>query len=310
MRAILSVSDKTGLATLGRGLVGLGVELVSTGGTAKALAAAGLPVVNVSDVTGFPGDDGRPGQDAAPGRSTAASSPAAIAPTISRRLPPTASRWSISSSSTSIRSRRRPQNPRRRSTSWSRRSTSAARACSARPPRTSATSWSSSIRPTTRACSRSSARDGRAVAGVPVRADAEGVRAHGAVRRDRSRRRWSIGGPGRTAAMIASSRCRRTHGERRDRCATARTRIRSRAGSCRPRDLGRAWQVHQGKELSYTNLLDLDAALRIALEFTEPAAVVIKHTNPCGVATGAPSRTPTSARARPIRCRPSAASSA
>ena len=47
-----------------------------------------------------------------------------------------------------------------------------------------------------------------------------------------------------------------------------------------------AWQVHQGKELSYTNLLDLDAALRIALEFTEPAAVVIKHTNPCGVATG------------------------
>ena len=39
--------------------------------------------------------------------------------------------------------------------------------------------------------------------------------------------------------------------------------------------------------MSYTNLLDLDAALRIALEFSEPAAVVIKHTNPCGVATGA-----------------------
>ncbi len=45
--------------------------------------------------------------------------------------------------------------------------------------------------------------------------------------------------------------------------------------------------VHQGKELSFTNLLDLDAAARIALEFPEPAAVVIKHTNPCGVATGA-----------------------
>jgi phosphoribosylaminoimidazolecarboxamide formyltransferase/IMP cyclohydrolase len=44
--------------------------------------------------------------------------------------------------------------------------------------------------------------------------------------------------------------------------------------------------VHQGKELSFTNLLDLDAAARIALEFAEPAAVVIKHTNPCGVATG------------------------
>jgi phosphoribosylaminoimidazolecarboxamide formyltransferase/IMP cyclohydrolase len=43
--------------------------------------------------------------------------------------------------------------------------------------------------------------------------------------------------------------------------------------------------VHQGKELSFTNLLDLDAAARIALEFDAPAAVVIKHTNPCGVAT-------------------------
>jgi len=44
--------------------------------------------------------------------------------------------------------------------------------------------------------------------------------------------------------------------------------------------------VLQGKELSYTNLLDLDSAARIAAEFTEPAAVVIKHTNPCGAATG------------------------
>src|SRR5690606_8975422 len=48
-----------------------------------------------------------------------------------------------------------------------------------------------------------------------------------------------------------------------------------------------AVQLHQGKELSFTNLLDLDAAARIVLEFDEPAASVIKHTNPCGVATGA-----------------------
>ena len=47
-----------------------------------------------------------------------------------------------------------------------------------------------------------------------------------------------------------------------------------------------AVQLHQGKELSFTNLLDLDAAARIVLEFDEPAASVIKHTNPCGVATG------------------------
>src|SRR5947208_1903646 len=40
----------------------------------------------------------------------------------------------------------------------------------------------------------------------------------------------------------------------------------------------------QGKELSYNNLIDLDAALRLATEFERPAAVVIKHTNPSGVA--------------------------
>ncbi len=44
--------------------------------------------------------------------------------------------------------------------------------------------------------------------------------------------------------------------------------------------------ILQGKELSYTNLLDLDAAARIVLEFDEPAAAVVKHTNPCGAAIG------------------------
>jgi phosphoribosylaminoimidazolecarboxamide formyltransferase / IMP cyclohydrolase len=53
-RALLSVSDKTGLIDLARGLTELNVELISTGGTRKALADAGLPVRDISDVTGFP----------------------------------------------------------------------------------------------------------------------------------------------------------------------------------------------------------------------------------------------------------------
>ena len=53
-RAILSVTDKSGLAEFGAFLVAGGVELVSTGGTKKMLAQAGLPVTAVSDVTGFP----------------------------------------------------------------------------------------------------------------------------------------------------------------------------------------------------------------------------------------------------------------
>ena len=53
-RAILSVTDKTGLIEFARKLAGLGVELVSTGGTAKQLRDAGIPVKDISDLTGFP----------------------------------------------------------------------------------------------------------------------------------------------------------------------------------------------------------------------------------------------------------------
>src|SRR5437899_4666488 len=53
-RALLSVSDKTGLVELARALAGYEVELISTGGTRKALAEAGLTVRDISEVTGFP----------------------------------------------------------------------------------------------------------------------------------------------------------------------------------------------------------------------------------------------------------------
>ncbi|MEM6938846.1 MAG: bifunctional phosphoribosylaminoimidazolecarboxamide formyltransferase/IMP cyclohydrolase [Pseudomonadota bacterium] len=53
-RALLSVSDKTGLVALGEALARHGVELLSTGGTARSLRAAGLAVRDVADVTGFP----------------------------------------------------------------------------------------------------------------------------------------------------------------------------------------------------------------------------------------------------------------
>ncbi len=53
-RALISASDKTGLAELAAALHGLGVEVVSTGGTARAIAEAGVPVREVAEVTGFP----------------------------------------------------------------------------------------------------------------------------------------------------------------------------------------------------------------------------------------------------------------
>ena len=54
MHALLSVSDKTGVLELARGLHALGIQLLSTGGTAKLLAEGGLPVTEVADHTGFP----------------------------------------------------------------------------------------------------------------------------------------------------------------------------------------------------------------------------------------------------------------
>ena len=53
-RALISVTDKSGISELGKGLVRFGVEILSTGGTAKALSEAGMTIKEVSDFTGFP----------------------------------------------------------------------------------------------------------------------------------------------------------------------------------------------------------------------------------------------------------------
>ncbi|HZK18054.1 MAG TPA: bifunctional phosphoribosylaminoimidazolecarboxamide formyltransferase/IMP cyclohydrolase, partial [Clostridia bacterium] len=53
-RALISVSDKTGVVDFARDLAALGVEIISTGGTAKAIKEAGVPVRPVSELTGFP----------------------------------------------------------------------------------------------------------------------------------------------------------------------------------------------------------------------------------------------------------------
>jgi phosphoribosylaminoimidazolecarboxamide formyltransferase / IMP cyclohydrolase len=53
-RALISVTDKSGIGDLGRALTGFGVEILSTGGTARSLAESGLKIREVSDFTGFP----------------------------------------------------------------------------------------------------------------------------------------------------------------------------------------------------------------------------------------------------------------
>ncbi len=66
-RALISVSDKTGIVEFARTLAGYGIELVSTGGTRVALSDAGLAVLDVVRADRLSGNDGRPRQDLAPG---------------------------------------------------------------------------------------------------------------------------------------------------------------------------------------------------------------------------------------------------
>jgi phosphoribosylaminoimidazolecarboxamide formyltransferase/IMP cyclohydrolase len=282
MRALLSVSEKSGLVELGRGLTRLGVELVSTGGTAKTLAAAGLPVVNVSDVTGFPEMmDGR----------VKTLHPAVHAGILARR---------------------------------SRQDDLAAIggqgispidlvvvnlypfAKAAANPDTPFDGLVEEIDIGGPSMVRAAAKNFRDVLVVVDPADyprvlEELARPGGPpleFRFDLMKKAFAHTAEYDTTISQTLSSIDHS-GETMIRGSVPKSRDAKelRYGenphqkalwvpvpeSCGPR----RWQVHQGKELSYTNLLDLDAAARIALEFTEPAGVVIKHTNPCGVATGA-----------------------
>ena len=290
-RALLSVSDKTGIADLGRGLVARGFELVSTGGTARALTGAGLRRHERLRPDRVSRDDGRARQDAAPGpprrHPRAPRSPRRPRGARAARYRP--GRRGRGQSVSFRESRGKSGD--HRSTRSSRRSTSAGRRSCGRPPRTSAACSSSSTRSTTRGCStrwtpRRRRRSASTWRGRPSRTPRRTTR--------RSRPRWR---PSRWTATGSSAAARREASALGPTVNLALEKIRDLRYGENPHQRA-AWYrepgadglggaaILQGKELSFTNLLDLDAAARIALEFDEPAATVIKHTNPCGVATG------------------------
>jgi phosphoribosylaminoimidazolecarboxamide formyltransferase / IMP cyclohydrolase len=284
MRAILSVSDKTGLVTFARGLVDHGVELISTGGTAKAIATAGLPVVNVSDVTGFPEMmDGR----------VKTLHPAIFAGILARRNRPDDLAAIGAQGIAPIDIVVVNLYPFGKA---------------AENPDTPFDALVEEIDIGGPSLVRAAAKNFRDVL-VVVHPD------------DYQRVLDELSRPGGPALPFRFELMKRAfmhtaqydgmiamtmaHVDVGGSTVTRKAAATPPAPQLRPRDLrygenphqkaswasgsagaSRAWEVHQGKELSYTNLLDLDAALRIVLEFTEPAAAVIKHTNPCGVATG------------------------
>ena len=291
MRALLSVADKTGLIDLGRALAGRGVELVSTGGTARALAEAGLPVTAVSDVTGFPELlDGR----------VKTLHPAVHAGILARRGRP--------DDLEAIRVRGiRPIDlvvvnlyPFAR--------TAASEATFGELVEQIDIGGPSMVRAAAKSFDDvlvvvDPADYGRVLdaLGGPAGPDR-------GLRFELARKAFA-----HTAAYDATIAVAldavdtsgpdfarapfRLEGVTPDQLAVRAARVRDLRYGENPHQaaalysdgawgFGRA-RVLQGKALSFTNLLDLDAAARLALEFDEPAAAVVKHTNPCGVATAA-----------------------
>ncbi len=291
MRALLSVSDKTGLVPFATELVRLGWELVSTGGTAKALAAAGLPVIGVSDVTGFPEMmDGR----------VKTLHPKIHAGILARRHQPEDLAALLSHGIGTIDLVVVNLYPF---------------AKAAARPDLAFDALVEEIDIGGPSMVRAAAKNFRDVLVVVEPPDYEPVlralEAPGGVplslRFDLARR--AIAHTAAYDQMIATTlgavtvddaTGQFTRGAADVMPAIWVPRLEKRRDlryGENPHQRG-AWYadvaagfgaavVHQGKELSFTNLLDLDAAARIALEFDEPAAVVIKHTNPCGVATAA-----------------------
>jgi phosphoribosylaminoimidazolecarboxamide formyltransferase/IMP cyclohydrolase len=290
-RALLSVSDKSGLVPFARGLAARGFELVSTGGTARALEEAGLPVVPVAAVTGFPEMmDGRVktlhphihgGILAQRARTdhlaAAATHGITLIDVVAVNLYPFAR--------------------------------------AAADPATTAEGLIEEIDIGGPSLVRAAAKNFADVLVVVSPADYDGAleqlwRPDGPTlgfRLELARKAFahtasydatiasallavgadSSSGLTRSAATGAPDALTLEYRKVRDlRYGENPHQAASWYAGQPPYGLGAA-RLWQGLELSYTNLLDLDAALRIVLEFDEPAAAVIKHTNPCGAATGA-----------------------
>ena len=277
-RALLSVSDKTGVVDLARTLADKGVELVSTGGTAKALRDAGLAVLDVAELTGFP--------EMMDGRVKT------LHPTVHGGL---------------LAVRDDPEH----AAAMAEHGIGAIELVVVNLYPFEATVARGADRDTVienidiggPSMVRSAAKNHAYVAIVTDPAD-YAVVARGETTLD-ERRGFAAKAFAATAAYdgaIARWFGQVDQGQRFP--ATLPLALR-RAGELRygenphqaaasytgndgVRGIGQARQV-QGKELSYNNLNDADAALELVAEFrdAEPTCVIVKHANPCGVATGA-----------------------
>jgi phosphoribosylaminoimidazolecarboxamide formyltransferase/IMP cyclohydrolase len=280
MRAILSVSDKTGLLELARGLSTLAVELVSTGGTAKALSEGGLTVVNVSEVTGFPEMmDGRvktlhpkihggilARRNRPDDLAATAEHGIGLVDLVVVNLYPFA------------KAARNPDTPFDALVEEIDIGGPSLIRAAAKNFRDVLVVVDPADYP--RVVSELGREDGPSLEfrfELMQKAFRHTAEYDALIAMTMATMRVADGSIVRGPSNGLPAQRELRYGENPHQKATWQ-------GPHGPAML--PWRVHQGKELSFNNLLDLDAAARIALEFGEPVGVVIKHTNPCGVATG------------------------
>ena len=279
-RALLSVTDKTGIADFARELSAMGVELISTGGTAALLRAGGVPVTDVSEVTGFP--------EMLDGRVKT------MHPNVTGGV---------------LAVRGNPEHMRALAAHGIKPidmvvvNLYAFEKVAARPG-ANLEEMIENIDIGGPTMIRSAAKNYQDVAVVVSPADYAGIvaemREHaGCVTRETkwrlalkafgttadydraiSRRLAEVdGGAGAAPPETLDIRAPRLLGLRYGENPHQQAALYGTAGA----GIAGAAQLH-GKELSYNNLVDLDAAWQLAGEFAAPAAIVIKHTNPCGCA--------------------------
>lgn len=273
-RALISVSDKGGLVEFAQGLTALGVTLVSTGGTARTLARAGLQVITASEVTGFP--------EMLEGRVKT------LHPKIHGGI---------------LADRRKPQH-------LSQLKEHAITPIDlvavnlypfgetiARPDVTEDDA-TEQIDIGGVALLRSAAKNFRSVSVVvnPARYPAilEEMEQRSGALSDETRIALAAEAFEHTAAYDIAISGWLSRGERfpKKLFMTLDRQTDLRYGE-NPHQAGAfysagdpGWRQLEGKQLSYTNILDFDAAWALANEFSKPAVAIIKHTNPCGCATG------------------------
>ena len=282
-RALLSVSDKSGLVEFARGLALYGVELISTGGTRKALADAGLTVRDVANLTGFPEMlDGR----------VKTLHPMVHGGLLARRDDPahmkTIAEHGIQPIDLVVvnlypfeKTAARPGVPHEEVIE--------------------------NIDIGGPSMLRSSAKNYEGVAVVTDPGEYAGIleelKLHGGSLTAATRERLAGAAFARTAAydraISAYFESRSVGGELPESFSLVLPHRRTLRYGENPHQLAAfyteaappssslaAAEVLHGKELSYNNLLDLDSALNLVREFAEPAAVVIKHNNACGAGIG------------------------